>query len=58
MKANPIDLVSTFERRSSYMNKGVNGLNLNFPAASAAKLEPSVLFYILLDRVVRPEGGS
>ena len=57
MKANPIDLV-TFKRRSSYTNEGVNGLVLNYPAASEAKLEPSVLFYTLLDRAVRPEGGS
>ena len=57
MKSNPIYLVSTFERCSPYTNKGVNGLVLTFPTASAAKLEPHVLFYTLFDPVVRLEGG-
>lgn len=57
MKSNPIYLVSTFERCSPYTNKGVNGLVLTFPTASAAKLEPHVLFYTLFDTVVRLEGG-
>lgn len=48
----------TFKRRSPYTNKGVNGLVLNFPTASAAKLEPGVLFYTLLNPAVRPDGGS
>ena len=53
MKSNPIYLVS-----SPYTNKGVNGLVLTFPTASAAKLEPHVLFYTLFDPVVRLEGGE
>ena len=48
----------TIERRSPYTNKGVNGLVLNFPTAFAAKLEPGVFFYTLLDPAVRPDGGS
>lgn len=57
MKSNSIYLLSTFERYSPYTNKGVNGLVLTFPTASAAKLEPDVLFYTLFDPAVRPEGG-
>lgn len=58
MKSNPIYLVSTFERCSPYTNKGVNGLVLTFLTASAAKLEPHVLFYTLFDPVVGLERGG
>lgn len=58
MKVNLNYLLSTFKRHSPYTNKGVNGLVLNFTTASAAKMEPGVLFYTLLGSSSEARGGT